>query len=59
MVFNILSGIVKTNDYMKDPPYMNLDDFIIGFFGWKDTFFQQKIIPSSNEKLEKINAESR
>jgi hypothetical protein len=38
---------------MKNPPYFNLDDFIKGFFGWKDTFFEQKIIPSSNEKLEK------
>jgi hypothetical protein len=38
---------------MKNPPYINLDDFIIEFILWKDTFFQQKIIPSSNEKLEK------
>jgi len=49
MVFNILCGIVKINDYMKNPPSI----FIIGLFWWKDTFFQQKIIPSSNEKLEK------
>jgi hypothetical protein len=38
---------------MTNPPYINLDDFITGFCWWKDTFFQQKIIPSSNEKMEK------
>jgi hypothetical protein len=53
MVFNILCGGVKTKDYMKNPPYINLDDFIIDFFLWTDTLFQQKIVSSSNEKLEK------
>jgi hypothetical protein len=38
---------------MKNPPYINLDDFIIGFFGWKDKFFQQKIILLQMKKWRK------
>jgi hypothetical protein len=38
---------------MKNPLYINLDDFMIGFFLVERHVFQQKIIPSSNEKLEK------
>jgi hypothetical protein len=38
---------------MKNPPYINLDDFIIEFFFGERHVFPTKNIPSSNEKLEK------
>jgi hypothetical protein len=39
------------NKWLYEESSINFHHWI--FFLWKDTFFQQKIIPSSNEKLEK------